>query len=76
MNVDMWTLEHHENDFFLTKCLPFIIGIQTPLQIAWLLEFGHNGAFFMDATFGTNVPRYHHFTLMVFDHHHQVNQQN
>jgi len=25
-----------------TKGLPFTIGIQTLLQIAWLLEFGHN----------------------------------
>jgi hypothetical protein len=72
----MWILEHHEIVFFLqkedkTKDLPFTIGIQTPLQIVWLLEFGHNGSFSMDATFGTNVQRYHLFTLMVFYHHHQ-----
>jgi hypothetical protein len=41
----MWILEHHENVFFLqeenkTKDFPFTIGIQTPLQIGWLLEFG------------------------------------
>ncbi len=36
-----------------TKDLPFIIGIQTPLQIVWLLEFGHNESHFMDATIGT-----------------------
>jgi hypothetical protein len=51
--------------------LPFTIGIQKLLQIVWLLEFGHNGTLSMDATFGTNVQRYHFFTLMVFDHHHQ-----
>jgi hypothetical protein len=72
----MWTLEYHENVFFLqekdkTKDLPFTIGIQTPLQIAWLLEFGHNGTLSMDGTFGTNVQRYHLFTLTVFDHHRQ-----
>ncbi len=54
-----------------TKYLPFTIGIQTLLQIVWLLEFRHNGALSMYATFGTNVQRYHLFTLMVFDHHHQ-----
>jgi len=32
------------------------------LQIVWLLEFGHNGALSMDATFGTNVQRYYLFT--------------
>jgi hypothetical protein len=74
MSVHMWTLEHHENVFFLqeenkTKDLPFTIGIQTPLQIGWLLEFGHNGVLSMDVNFGTNVQRHHLFTLMVFDHH-------
>ncbi len=60
-------LEHHEIVFFLqeedkTKDLPYTIDIQTPLQIVWLLEFGHNGALSMDATFGTNVQRYYLFT--------------
>jgi hypothetical protein len=54
-----------------TKDLPFTIGIQTLLQIVWLLEFGYNGALSIDETFGTNVQRYHLFTLMVFNHHHQ-----
>jgi hypothetical protein len=53
------------------KGLPFTIGIQTPLQIGWLLEFGHNGVLSMDVNCGTNVQRHHLFTLMVFDHHHQ-----
>jgi hypothetical protein len=44
-------------------------SIQTPLQIDWLLEFGCNGTFFTDEFFGTNVQRYHLFTLMVFEHH-------
>ncbi len=74
MSVHMWTLEHYENVFFLqeknkTKDLPFTIGIQTPLQIGWLLEFGHNKVLSMDANFGTNVQRHHLFTLMVFDCH-------
>ncbi len=73
MNVHMWALEHLENVFFLQeedkmKDLPFTIDIQTPLQIAWLLEF-RCGALSMYATFGANVQRYHLFTLMVFDYH-------
>jgi hypothetical protein len=54
-----------------TKYLPFTIGIQKLFQIVWMLESQHNGTLSMDATFGTNVQRYHLFTLMVFDHHHQ-----
>jgi hypothetical protein len=64
----MWTLEHHENVFLQeenkTKDLLFTIGIQTPLQIGWLLEFGHNGVFSMDANCGTNVQSHH---LFIFD---------
>jgi len=59
MNVHIWTLEHHENVFLQeenkTNNLPFTIGIQTPLQIGWLLEFGHNGILSMDTNYGTNV---------------------
>jgi hypothetical protein len=50
------------------KDLPFTIGIQTPLQIAKLLEFG-SGALSMYGTFGANMQRYHLCTLMVFDYH-------
>jgi len=71
----MWTLEHCQYVFLQeenkTKDLFFTIGIQTPLQIGWLLEFGHNGVFSMDVNCGTNVQRHHLFTLMVFDHHRQ-----
>jgi hypothetical protein len=34
-----------------------------------MLQFGHNGFFSMDATFGTNNVKYHLFTLMAFDSH-------
>jgi hypothetical protein len=71
----MRTFEHREYVFLQeenkTKDLLFTIGIQTPLQIGWLLGFGHIGVFSMDANCGTNVQRHHLFTLMVFDHHRQ-----
>jgi hypothetical protein len=34
-----------------------------------MLQFGHNGLIYMDATFGTNDVNYHLFTLMAFDFH-------
>jgi hypothetical protein len=41
------------------------------MQVVWMLEFIHNGAFFMDPTLGTNVQRYHLFIIIMFDHHRQ-----
>ncbi len=32
-----------------------------------MLKYGHNGAITMDATYGTNVPKYPLFSLLVFD---------
>jgi hypothetical protein len=49
--------------------IPFTIGIQTPIQVAWMLEFGHNRTLPMDATFGTNVQRYNLSIVIMFDHH-------
>jgi hypothetical protein len=34
-----------------------------------MLSYGHNGAIFRDATFGTNDMKFHLFTLMGFDYH-------
>jgi hypothetical protein len=45
------------------------IGIQTSTQCDSMLSYGHNGAIFMDATFGTNDMKFHLFTLMGFDDH-------
>jgi hypothetical protein len=39
--------------------IPFTIGIQTPIQCESMLSYGHNGAIFMDATFGTNDMKLH-----------------
>jgi hypothetical protein len=49
--------------------VPFTIGIQTPTQCESMLLYGHNGAIYMDATFGTNDMKFHLFTLMGFDDH-------
>jgi phosphatidylserine decarboxylase len=35
-----------------------------------MVSLGDNGAISMDATFGTNDVKFHLFTLMVFDAHH------
>jgi len=35
-----------------------------------MLSYGHIGAIFMDATFGSNDMKFHLFTLMGFDDHH------
>jgi hypothetical protein len=48
---------------------PFTIGIQTPTQCESMLSYGHNGAIFVDATFGTNDMKFHLFTLMGFYDH-------
>jgi hypothetical protein len=47
--------------------LSFILGIQTPWQKEMMLKFGQNGAIAIDATFGTNLPKYPLFSLLVFD---------
>ncbi|KAH9312868.1 hypothetical protein KI387_027903, partial [Taxus chinensis] len=34
--------------------VPFIMDIQMPQQLEWMLKYGHNNILAMDATFGTN----------------------
>ncbi len=48
----------------------FATIIQTLTQCESMLSYGHNGAIYMDATFGTNDMKFHLFTLMGFDDHH------
>ncbi len=50
--------------------VPFTLGIQKLMQCHSKLAYDHNGAISMDATFGTNDVKYHLFTLMGFDVHH------
>lgn len=48
---------------------PFTLGIQTQGQKEVMLQYGNNGAFSMDSTFGTNDKKLHLYTIMVFDSH-------
>jgi len=77
ISIWSWALQHPEDVFFLQDVgeinmtqVPFTIGIQTPIQCESMLLYAHNGAIFMDATFGTNDMKFHLFTLMGFDDHH------
>jgi hypothetical protein len=77
LSIRSSALQHPEDVFFLQDVgeingtqVSFTIGIQTPTQCESMLSYGHNGAIYMDATFGTNDMKFHLFTLMGFDDHH------
>ncbi len=77
ISIRSWAFQHPKYVFFLQDVgeikgtqVPFTIGIQTPTRYESMLSYGHNGAIFMDATFGTNDMKFHLFTLMGFDDHH------
>jgi len=76
ISIRSWALQHLEDVFFLQDVgeingtqVPLTIGIQTPIQCESMLSYSHNGAIFMDTTFGTNDMKFHLFTLMGFDDH-------
>jgi hypothetical protein len=76
ISIWSWALQHSEDVFFSQDVneingtqVPFTISIQTLIQCESMLSYGHNGAIFMDATFGTNDTKFHLFTLMAFDDH-------
>jgi hypothetical protein len=76
ISIWSWALQHPKDVLFFQDVVkingaqvPFTIGIQTPTQCESMLSYGHNGAIFMDATFGTNDVKFHLFTLMGFDDH-------
>jgi hypothetical protein len=56
---------------FFSKMFVKSMGLKfhSPTQCESILSYGHNGAIFMDATFGTNDTKFHLFTLMGFDDH-------
>jgi hypothetical protein len=78
ISIQFWALQHPEDVFFFQNVgeinntqVPFTISIQTPTQCeSMMLSYGHNGAIFMDATFGTNDMKSHLFSLMGFNDHH------
>jgi len=64
--IRSWVLQHLEDVFFLQDVgeinriqVLFTIGIQTSIECESMLSYGHNGAIFMDATFGTNDMKLH-----------------
>jgi hypothetical protein len=76
ISIWSWAFQHLKDVFFFQNAseinkiqIPFTIGIQTPTQCESMLSYGHNGAIFMDATFGTNDMKFYLFTLMGFDDH-------
>ncbi len=75
-SIRFWALQHSKDVFFFQDVVeingtqfPFTINIQTPTQCESMLSYGHNGAIFMDTTFGTNDMKLYLFTLMGFDDH-------
>ncbi len=74
MSIQTWVLNHIDDVFYFQDVgeingieVPFNINIQSPMQLASMLEYGHNGVISMDATFGTNDVEFHFFKMMVFD---------
>jgi len=77
ISIWSWAFQHLEDVYFFQDVgeinktqVPFTISIQTPTQCESMLSYGHNGAIFIDVTFGTNDMKFHLFTLMGFDDHH------
>jgi hypothetical protein len=75
--IQTWVFNHSKNVFYFQDAdeingvhVSFTIGIQTLMQLQFMILCGHNGAISMDATFGTNDVKFHLFTLMGFDAHH------
>eukprot|EP01018_Ginkgo_biloba_P023862 Gb_15783 [translate_table: standard] len=58
--------------FYIKICqiIPFILGIQSTWKLEHMVKFGKNNLIATDSTFGTNKLKYHLFTLIVFDTHH------
>ncbi|GLJ43924.1 hypothetical protein SUGI_0915660 [Cryptomeria japonica] len=50
--------------------VPFILGIQLPEQLDWMLQFGHHNILAMNSTFGTNAMKFQLYTMLAFDSKH------
>ncbi len=77
ISIQSWAFQHSKDVFFFQNVgeinriqVPSTIGIQTLTQCESMLSYGHNGAIFINAIFGTNDMKFHLFTLMGFDDHH------
>lgn len=48
----------------------FILGIQLPNQLEWMIKQGYNSLIEMDSIFGTNKMNFSLYTLLLFDYYH------
>jgi hypothetical protein len=60
-----WVYSHTNYAFYFEDMgeingiqIPFNIRIHTPTQLQTMVQFGHNGAIYVNATFGTNDMKY------------------
>ncbi|GLJ49309.1 hypothetical protein SUGI_1042260 [Cryptomeria japonica] len=79
ISVQQWVLANIEKWFAYQEYsatddgdgeVPFVLGIQLPEQIEWMLQYGHNNILDMDSTFGTNAMKFQLYTMLVFDSKH------
>ena len=47
--------------------VPFVLGIQFPEKLDWMLQYGHNNILAMDSTFGTNAMKVYSVLLHRFN---------
>ncbi|XP_057873825.2 uncharacterized protein LOC131079802 [Cryptomeria japonica] len=48
----------------------FVLGIQLPEQLDWMLQYGYNNILAMDSTFGTHVMKFQLYRMLVFNSKH------
>ncbi len=73
ISIQRWTFNHSENDFYFQDVgevngieTQFIVGIQTLVQLQYMISCIHNEPISMDATFGINDVKFCLFTLILF----------
>ena len=44
--------------------IPFVLGIQLPEQLDWMLHYGHNNILAMDSTYGMNAMKVCYYYLL------------
>ncbi|GLJ19786.1 hypothetical protein SUGI_0358560 [Cryptomeria japonica] len=79
ISVQQWVLGNTEKWFAYQEYsatndgdgeVPFVLGIQFPEQLDWMLQYGHNNLLAMDSTFGTNAMKFQLYTMLVFNSKH------
>lgn len=74
-NLDKWFAYQQYTDTIIDgdDHTPFVLGIQSPEQLEWMLHYSHNNILAMDSTFGTNRMKvcYYYFIIelnLIFVH--------